>query len=38
MINEAMNTDGITHITFDCYGTLIDWECMRWRTLPRVPV
>ena len=21
-----MNTNGITHISFDCYGTLIDWE------------
>jgi 2-haloacid dehalogenase len=21
-----MNTNGITHLSFDCYGTLIDWE------------
>ncbi len=27
MVNGAlMDTQGITHLTFDCYGTLIDWE------------
>ena len=24
--NERMRFDGFTHLSFDCYGTLIDWE------------
>ena len=26
LFNEPMRFDGFTHLSFDCYGTLIDWE------------
>ncbi len=26
LFNKRMRFDGFTHLTFDCYGTLIDWE------------
>ncbi len=32
-----MNTHGITHLSFDCYGTLIDWETgILEQALPRL--
>jgi len=32
-----MNTHGITHLSFDCYGTLIDWETgILQQALPRL--
>jgi len=33
----VMNTQGITHLSFDCYGTLIDWETgILEQALPRL--